>query len=56
MNKILTLLFFGYLLFSCNENNKTKELPKFDKNGTQIIYSEEVYAKMLIVKIKKLKP
>ena len=48
MNKVLIVFLVALILNSCDKKTETEKLPKFDKNGKLIVYSEEVYAKMWI--------
>lgn len=46
MNKIMVLLFVAFVGSSCNKRNEVEALPKHDKNGNPIVYSEQVYIQM----------
>jgi hypothetical protein len=45
MNKIIVVVFL-IVFTSCNKKAEPEELPKFDKNGNPIVYSEQVYMHM----------
>ncbi|WP_298396695.1 hypothetical protein [Flavobacterium sp.] len=46
MRKLLLLLTIQFLFFSCEEKLKS-QFPKFDSNGTRIVYNEEEYSNLL---------
>lgn len=47
MRRLFLLFSLQFIFLSCEEKIKS-QFPKYDSNGTQIVYNEEEYSKLLI--------